>query len=80
MVRDSPANAGDVDGTQGSIPGSEDPLEKEMATHHSILAWEIPLDRGTCELQFMRLTKESDMTEQINNIFLTSLECQDVSS
>ena len=26
----------------GSIPGSKDPLEKEMATHSSILAWEIP--------------------------------------
>ena len=24
----------------------EDPLEKEMATHSSILAWRIPLDRG----------------------------------
>ena len=24
----------------------EDPLEKEMATHSSILAWEIPKDRG----------------------------------
>ena len=23
-------------------PGWEDPLEKEMATHSSILAWEIP--------------------------------------
>jgi len=23
-------------------PGKEDPLEKEMATHSSILAWEIP--------------------------------------
>ena len=23
-------------------PGQEDPLEKEMATHSSILAWEIP--------------------------------------
>ena len=32
-----PANAGDV----GSL-GWEDPLEKEMATHSSILAWEIP--------------------------------------
>ena len=28
-------NAGDV----GSIPGSGDPLEKEMATHSSTLAW-----------------------------------------
>ena len=26
--------------------GSEDPLEKEMATHSSILAWRIPMDRG----------------------------------
>ena len=24
----------------------EDPLEKEMTTHSSILAWEIPMDRG----------------------------------
>ena len=23
----------------------EDPLEKEMATHSSILAWEIPMDK-----------------------------------
>ena len=26
----------------GSIPGQEDPLEKEMATHSSIVAWRIP--------------------------------------
>ena len=26
--------------------GQEDPLEEEMATHSSILAWRIPLDRG----------------------------------
>ena len=29
-------------GDQGSIPAWEDPLEKEMATHSSILAWRIP--------------------------------------
>ena len=34
----SACNVGDL----GSIPGREDPLEKEMATHSSILAWEIP--------------------------------------
>ena len=34
-------NAGDT-GNSGSIPGWEDPLEKKMATHSSILAWEIP--------------------------------------
>ena len=27
-------------------PGWEDPLEKEMATHSSLLAWRIPTDRG----------------------------------
>ena len=33
----SVCNAGDL----GSIPGSVDPPEKEMATHSSILAWRI---------------------------------------
>ena len=36
VVKNSPAIAGDV----GLIPRSQ--LEKEMATHSSILAWEIP--------------------------------------
>ena len=26
--------------------GWEDPLEEGMATHYSILAWRIPMDRG----------------------------------
>ena len=26
--------------------GQEDPLEKYMASHSSILAWRIPMDRG----------------------------------
>ena len=28
--------------TQVQSPVGEDPMEKEMATHSSILAWEIP--------------------------------------
>ena len=28
--------------------GWEDPLEKRMKTHSSILAWENPMDRGAC--------------------------------
>ena len=28
------------------ILGLEDPLEEGMATHSSILAWRIPMDRG----------------------------------
>ena len=38
MVKNPPANAGDV----SSIPGQEDLLEEEMATHSSLPAWEIP--------------------------------------
>ena len=34
--------------------GYKDPLEKEMATHSSILAWEIPRTQGPVHgLQFM---------------------------
>ena len=40
--KESTCNAGDL----GSIPGWADALEKEMATHSSILAWRIPVDRG----------------------------------
>ena len=31
--------------------GREDPLEKEMATHSSILAWEVPRTEEPMELQ-----------------------------
>ena len=37
-----PVGAGD----RGLTPGQEDPLEKEMATHYSIFAWEIPWTEG----------------------------------
>ena len=38
MVKNSPTNARDV----GSILDQEDPLEEEMATLSSVLAWRIP--------------------------------------
>ena len=41
VVKNPPASAGDIRDS-GSVPGQEDPLEKEMATHSSILAWRIP--------------------------------------
>ena len=47
-----PANLGDVKNAC-SIPGSEDPLEKEMKTHSSILAWEIPRTEEPGRLQSM---------------------------
>ena len=58
MVKNPPANAGGV----GSIPGQEDPLEKGMATHSSVLAWEIPWTEEPGGLQSFGLQKELDMS------------------
>ena len=44
----------------------EDPLKKEMATHSSILAWEIPWTEEPGRLQSMGL-KESDTTQPLNH-------------
>ena len=50
VVKNSPANAGDM----GSIPGlGRFPLEEEMATPSSILAWEIPWTEEPGGLQSM---------------------------
>ena len=38
LIKNLPAYARDA----GSIPKLEDPLEKEMAIHSTILAWEVP--------------------------------------
>ena len=53
VVKNLPANAGNA----SSIPGSEDPLEKEMATHSSVLAWEIPWTEEPGRLQPMGFQK-----------------------
>ena len=47
VVKNPPAKAEDV----YLIPGQKDLLEKEMATHSSILAWEIPWTKETGGLQ-----------------------------
>ena len=41
VLKNLPAKVGEA----GSL-GWEDPLKKEMATHSSILAWEIPQTEG----------------------------------
>ena len=56
--KESACNAGDL----GSIPGWEDPLEEGMATHSSILAWRIPMDRGAWQATVHSVT-ESDTSE-----------------
>ena len=37
--------------------GREDPLEKDMATHSSILGWGIPMDRGAWWATVHRVAK-----------------------
>ena len=59
VVRNSPANAGDARDL-GWIPGLEDPLEKEMATYSSILAWKIPWTEEPGGLQSMGLQRVRD--------------------
>ena len=49
VVKNPPANAGDA----GSIPGQNDPLEKERVIHCSILTWEIPWSEDPGRLQSM---------------------------
>ena len=38
-----------------SLPSWEDPMEEEMATDSSILAWKIPWTEESCGLQSMEL-------------------------
>ena len=49
MVKNMPA----MQDTQVQTLGQEDPLEKGMATHSSILAWRIPWSEKPCQLQSM---------------------------
>ena len=63
MANNSSANAGDVADTHSTL-GSGSSLEEEMATHSSILAWEIP---WTEELGVW-VCKESDMTDHVHTL------------
>ena len=47
--------------------GQEDSLEKETATHSSILAWGDSVDRGAWLATVHGGGKKSDTTEQLNN-------------
>ena len=53
MVKNLPTKAGDLQCRWVKSLGKEDPLEKETATHYSILVWEIPWTEETGGLLFM---------------------------
>ena len=56
------------------ILGQEDPLEGEMATYLSILAWKIPWTEEPGGLQSMG-RKESDMAQQLSTQALKEHKC-----
>ena len=53
MVKNPPANAGDVRDSGSRSLGREDPLKEGMATHSSILAWKIPWTEEPGGLSFL---------------------------
>jgi len=53
-----------MQGTWVQSLGGEDPLKKEMTTHSSILAWEIPWTEVPGRLQSMG--SQIDTTEQLS--------------
>ena len=66
-VKASACNPGDLD----SIPGPEDPLEKEMATRSSILAWRIPWKEVPGRLQ--STGSQSVRHDLVTSLHFTSL-------
>ena len=76
LVEKPPANAGEVR-DMGFIPGWEDPLEKGMATHSSILAWRIPWTERPGGLQFPGVAKSRTWLKRLSTqACLTSLPFQ----
>ena len=63
----SACNAGD----RGSIPGSGRSLEKEMATHSSILAWGNPMDRGAWYATVHGVAKSRTRLSNFNSLHFT---------
>ena len=51
--KESTCNAGDL----GSIPELGNPLEEDMATHSSILAWRTPMNREAWQATVHVVTK-----------------------
>ena len=53
--------------------GREDPLEEEIATHSSFLAWRSPMDRGAWQATVHGVTKNQTQLSDIHFIFPESV-------
>ena len=69
MVKNPPGNAGET-GVVGLIPGREDSLGKEMATHSGIFAGEIPWTEKLGSLQ-------SNGSQRVGRDFTTEYTAQE---
>ena len=76
MVKYLPAKAGDQE-TQVWSLGWEDPLEKEMATHSSILTWRIPWTEEPNGLQSMGSQRVRHSWTTKTFIFIASMHWQE---
>ena len=52
--------------TQVRSLGQKDPLEKEMATHSSILAWKNPRDRGAWPAMVCRIPQSPTRLKRLS--------------
>ena len=71
--------------TQVRSLGREDPLEEEMATHSSVLAWRIPwteepgglqtmgLQKSQTQLKNMGYPKKQPQTEGLNTVWMAEI-------
>ena len=65
-------SAGDL----GRSLGWEDALEKGMATHSSILAWRIPMDRGAWRATVHGVAKSQTQAQHQAQQSTVNLQCQ----
>ena len=65
VVKNPSANARNIRDMGWSL-GQEDPLETGIATHSSILAWRIPMDRGAWRATVHRVAKSQTRLKQLS--------------
>ena len=57
--------------------GEEDPLEKEIATHYSNLAWRIPCTVGSGKLQSIGLQRvRHDWNDLAHMVIVSECQCE----